>query len=97
MADRDDKLPGNRAGTYYVDSQCIDCDLCRQSAPHNFQRNDVEGFSYVFKQPKTETEMRECEEALDECPVEALEMASRLMESTYGTVEVRPIWEFDEE
>jgi ferredoxin len=72
MAERDDKVPGNRPGKFYVDLQCIDCDLCRQTAPRNFQRNDDEGFSYVHKQPTTEQELRECAEALEECPVEAI-------------------------
>ena len=33
MADRDDKLPENVDGPFYVDSNCIDCDLCRENAP----------------------------------------------------------------
>ncbi|PYQ62602.1 MAG: ferredoxin [Acidobacteria bacterium] len=50
MADPSDKVPGQAQGRYYVDSQCIDCDLCRETAPANFVRNDEQGFSYVFKQ-----------------------------------------------
>lgn len=72
MADRDDKLPGQVPGSFYVDGQCIDCDLCRQSAPDNFNRNDAEGFSYVWRQPETDEEIANCREALEECPVEAI-------------------------
>lgn len=72
MADREDKLPDNAAGAYYVDSQCIDCDLCRQTAPNNFLRNEDEGYTYVSKQPETDEEREQCTEALDECPVEAI-------------------------
>ncbi len=72
MADREDKLPDNAAGALYVDGQCIDCDLCRQTAPENFDRNDREGYSYVCRQPETEEELALCKEALDECPVEAI-------------------------
>lgn len=72
MADRDDKLPENVRGPFYVDGQCIDCDLCRQTAPQNFERNDAEGYSYVIKQPETDAERGLCQEALDECPVEAI-------------------------
>ena len=72
MADRDDRLPENAAGRFYVDGQCIDCDLCRQTAPRNFQRNDREGYSFVVCQPETTKEAEECREALDECPVEAI-------------------------
>jgi ferredoxin len=72
MADKDDKLPLNVPGRYYVDGQCIDCDLCRQTAPLNFERDDQGGYSYVFRQPESEEELHACEEALDECPVDAI-------------------------
>ena len=72
MADRDDKLPGQAPGTFYVDGQCIDCDLCRQAAPLNFDRNHDEGFSFVVRQPETDEEIAACQEALEECPVEAI-------------------------
>ncbi|RKZ11558.1 ferredoxin [bacterium] len=72
MADREDKLPDNASGALYVDGQCIDCDLCRQTAPENFDRSDREGYSYVCRQPETEEELALCKEALDECPVEAI-------------------------
>lgn len=72
MADPNDKVPGQARGRYYVDSQCIDCDLCRETAPANFMRNDEQGFSYVFKQPESEEEETLCKDALDNCPVEAI-------------------------
>jgi len=72
MADPNDKVEGQTLGRYYVDSQCIDCDLCRETAPANFQRNDEAGFSYVYKQPETEEEEVLCKDALDNCPVEAI-------------------------
>ncbi len=72
MADRNDKLPGQAPGAFYVDGQCIDCDLCRQSAATMFDRNDAEGFSFVIRQPETDEEFEQCREALEECPVEAI-------------------------
>ena len=72
MADPLDKVPGQVPGRYYVDSQCIDCDLCRETAPANFMRNDEAGFSYVFKQPETPEEETLSKDALDNCPVEAI-------------------------
>ncbi len=72
MADPNDKVPGQAAGRYYVDSQCIDCDLCRETAPANFIRNDEQGFSYVYKQPETPEEETLCKDAMDNCPVEAI-------------------------
>ena len=72
MADPQDKLPDNVEGKYYVDSSCIDCDLCRQTAPENFSRNEDAGYTYVSKQPENEQEEQNCEDAVEECPVEAI-------------------------
>jgi ferredoxin len=72
MADIANKYPNNVPGKYYVDNQCIDCDLCRETAPANFTRNDDGGFSYVFKQPGTPEEEAQCKEAKEGCPVEAI-------------------------
>jgi len=72
MADREDKNTENIAGKFYVDSQCIDCDLCRETAPKNFTRADDEGYSFVYKQPETEEEVAQCIEAMEGCPVEAI-------------------------
>ena len=72
MADKEDRYPDNALGTYYVDEQCIDCDLCRQVAPDNFTRNEDEGYSFVYKQPSTPEEEELCTEALEGCPVEAI-------------------------
>ncbi len=72
MADLEDKNPESVAGKFYVDSQCIDCDLCRETAPNNFKREEDEGYSYVFKQPETEEETEQCVEAMEGCPVEAI-------------------------
>ena len=72
MADREDKNPENVAGQFYVDCQCIDCDLCRETAPKNFVREEDEGYSYVFKQPESDEEREQCVEAMEGCPVEAI-------------------------
>ena len=72
MADREDKNSENIAGKFYVDAQCIDCDLCRETAPSFFTRHDEGGYSFVMKQPTTEEEVAQCMEALEGCPVEAI-------------------------
>ena len=59
-------------GKFYVDSQCIDCDLCRETAPDFFVRQDDGGYSFVKKQPSTPEEVALCEEAKEGCPVEAI-------------------------
>lgn len=72
MADINDKTPGSVAGKFYVDNSCIDCDLCRETAPDNFSRNDDEGLSFVAKQPGDDAELALCVEAMEACPVEAI-------------------------
>jgi ferredoxin len=72
MADAANKYPENIAGKYYVDNQCIDCDLCRETAPDNFKRNDDGGYSVVYKQPASPEEEARCKEAMEGCPVEAI-------------------------
>ncbi len=72
MANKTAKFQENVVGRFYVDDQCIDCDLCRQAAPNNFSRNDAEGHSYVSKQPENEQEVQQCKEAKEGCPVEAI-------------------------
>ena len=72
MADAANKYSDNAAGKFYVDDQCIDCDLCRETAPENFKRNDDGGHSYIYKQPETPEEEARCEEAMGGCPVEAI-------------------------
>ena len=72
MADAANRYPENVAGKYYVDNQCIDCDLCRETAPDNFKRNDDGGYSFVYKQPENPDEEARCKEAKEGCPVEAI-------------------------
>ncbi len=72
MADKTSKLADNVPGKFYVDENCIDCDLCRQTAPDNFRRNDEAGYTYVFKQPESTAEAEQCADAMAECPVEAI-------------------------
>jgi ferredoxin len=72
LADPNDRVAENAPGTYYVDTQCIDCDVCRDTAPDNFTRSDDGGYSFVYKQPETADERELCEEALMACPVEAI-------------------------
>lgn len=72
MPDRNNRVTENAPGSHYVDSSCIDCDVCRETAPDNFIRSFENAYSYVAKQPENETELAACEEALTCCPVEAI-------------------------
>ena len=72
MAEKEAKFSDNVQGKFYVDENCIDCDLCREIAPAFFTRNDDEGHSYVHAQPNSDEELELCKEAMDDCPVEAI-------------------------
>lgn len=72
MANREDQVVDNVKGKFYVDKQCIDCNLCRDTAPKNFKQNEEGGYSFVYKQPETDEEAAQCQEALEACPVEAI-------------------------
>ena len=72
MADIQLKYEDNVAGRYFVDEECIDCDLWRETAHACFTRNEDDGYSFVFKQPGDEEEEELCKEAMENCPVEAI-------------------------
>lgn len=72
MADRNRKLRENVPGLYYVDDTCIDCDLCRSTAPRFFTRHDEGGYTVVRRQPVTVEEISEAEEARQGCPTETI-------------------------
>jgi ferredoxin len=61
------RLADNVAGKFYVGNLCMDCDLCRATAPAHFARHDEGGYSYVKKQPETPGELAACREALAAC------------------------------
>ena len=72
MANRNDRLPQNVAGAYYIDSSCVDCDMCRGTAPNTFRRDDEIGMSYAYRQPATPEEVALAEQAIIECPTESI-------------------------
>lgn len=72
MADINNKVAENVEGAYYVDDECIACQHCIGEAPNNFKMNDSVSNSFVFKQPENDTEKKNCENAMDSCPAEAI-------------------------
>ena len=72
MANRNDKAPGNVPGQFYVDNSCIDCDLCRNTAPATFARNDEIGATIVARQPVTPDEIHLAKAAAEDCPTESI-------------------------
>lgn len=72
MPDRKNRYANNAPGRYYVDSECIFCNLCADLAPANFDIDDEGGHDYVKRQPLNAVEEEQCQEALRSCPVEAI-------------------------
>jgi ferredoxin len=72
MAEKTERLPQNVAGPYYVDSSCVDCDLCRNTAPDFFRRDEETGFSFVYHQPLAPEEIALAEDAKRGCPTESI-------------------------
>lgn len=71
-ADKVEKCKKNAPGPRYVDTQCIDCDVCQEIAPTLFKRDPDGGFAYVVHQPATAIEKKQYEEAKRSCPVQAI-------------------------
>ena len=72
MADVANKYAENVGGKFFVDNQCIDCDLCRETAPDIFKLTDDSVNSLDYKQPESPDEEARCKEAKEGCPVEAI-------------------------
>lgn len=66
MADKNKKLFMNFPGSWYVDSTCINCDVCRQIAPDIFA--EAEDYAYVKAQPDTKDKIQKSALALICCP-----------------------------
>jgi ferredoxin len=95
-ADFNHRLPQNTPGKFYVDDQCLDCDLCRDLAPKNFKRWEEGGYSYVSKQPETDEELGLCMEVVRGCPLEAvgLDGDQNNWNSPLQRDELKPWWKF---
>ncbi len=72
MAEITQRKPENIAGRFYVDDTCIDCDLCRDTAPAFFRRDDDTGQSFVYLQPVTPEDIALARAALDACPTSSI-------------------------
>jgi ferredoxin len=72
MAEKSARLRENAPGAYYVDSSCVDCDMCRSDAPSLFKRDDEIGISIVYRQPASAEEIALAEEAMQGCPTNSI-------------------------
>lgn len=71
MSNGPKKLLENAPGKFYVTDDCLACEACQDVAPGNFRYGEY-SMSYVFKQPTTPEELRQCQEAMEGCPLEAI-------------------------
>jgi ferredoxin len=72
MAEKSLRLSQNASGRFYVDSTCIDCDMCRGTAPEVFRRDDDIGQTIAYRQPETPDEAARARLALEDCPSESI-------------------------
>jgi ferredoxin len=66
------KLKENVKGPFYIDDTCSACGVCVDFAPSNIELDEDNGFAFIQRQPADEGEKKECYEAMDECPCEAI-------------------------
>jgi glyoxylase-like metal-dependent hydrolase (beta-lactamase superfamily II)/ferredoxin len=78
MARERDAIAENVAGDFFVDSSCIDCDLCRQLAPASFARADRKAQSFVARQPADDREQHRALMALVTCPTSSIGTTRKL-------------------
>ena len=72
MADINERYEDNVKGKFYCDKSCIFCALCHSLAPDNFVESEDGSHDYVYKQPETDEEREACEDAMAQCPVNAI-------------------------
>jgi glyoxylase-like metal-dependent hydrolase (beta-lactamase superfamily II)/ferredoxin len=82
------KRPENVAGDFFVDSTCIDCDLCRQIAPETF--SDVGDQSIVHRQPQNVEEEFAALKALVSCPTASIGALGKYSAKTKKAVAAYP-------
>ena len=63
---------GGKKYAFYVDQECILCSVCSDAAPENFRVSDDEDHDICYKQPTDDEELEACNEAMENCPVEAI-------------------------
>jgi ferredoxin len=59
-------------GIFQIDATCIDCNLCHDLAPENFECDVDNDVHFVCKQPETDDELETVLDALESCPTESI-------------------------
>lgn len=72
MANIQARWEDNAPGKYYVDQNCIICNICMELAPRNFAESAAGDHHVVCKQPDSMEEEEQIREAMEQCPVDAV-------------------------
>ena len=90
--DRTSTLQPNVNGLFYVDEQCLACELCTELAPQTFAISDAL-LSFVKKQPESPEEIAAAEKAAQNCCVDAIKKRSKDHVAKYATErETHKVW-----
>ena len=73
VAGKAKKLPNNVDGKYYITEECDGCAYCASVAPENFEFDKATNTYFVSKQPETQEEKEFVQEAMEDCPVDAVQ------------------------
>ena len=66
------RLHQNKEGKYYTTDECDGCAYCASIAPENFDFDRDENVYFVSKQPAGREEEDYVQEAMEDCPVDAI-------------------------
>ncbi len=66
------KHPENVPGKYYINDDCIDCNLCAEISPEHFVSNPEGGYHIVVTQPSDPHAVELLNEAIESCPTSAI-------------------------
>ena len=74
MADKNEIVPENVPGKYYVDKTCTPCHTCMEvkGVGALLKYNEDETYVFFHKQPATPEEVKMADEALGICPTGAI-------------------------
>ncbi|KXK32538.1 MAG: hypothetical protein UZ16_OP3001002532 [Candidatus Hinthialibacteria bacterium OLB16] len=72
MAQASDRWEDNAEGPYYIDKSCSMCNLCTEIAPDNIREAPEGDHCYISRQPEAGDETTNLQDAIDQCPCEAI-------------------------
>jgi ferredoxin len=72
------KLPYNVPGKYFTTELCDGCAYCAAVAPENFDFEKSTNTYFVAVQPRGAEEEEFIQEAMDDCPVDAIRVIEAL-------------------